>query len=118
MAFIRKEPVRQIKIPVNYITMNQINSATPNNVSRAGVFVGFENNITISCNSISEVASSVSTEDVFGISLGTNSISTTSLAGNEVKDELSRKIKLGQSFKQHRLHHVEYMWHQLQLGIT
>jgi uncharacterized repeat protein (TIGR02543 family) len=66
------------------ITQNLINTASPNNVRRAGVYVGFENNIQITQNTIDGIQSATSIEDVFGISTGTNAISTSSFAGNEV----------------------------------
>ncbi|MBK9105729.1 MAG: proprotein convertase P-domain-containing protein [Saprospiraceae bacterium] len=70
------------------INQNRINTAAPNNVRRAGVFVGFENNIIISGNNISEIASATTVEDVFGITLGTNSISTSTFTGNEVTNAI------------------------------
>lgn len=51
------------------ILLNLINTVAPDNVRRAGVYVGFENNISISCNTISEIASATSIEDVFELHL-------------------------------------------------
>lgn len=77
----------------NIITQNLVNTVSPNNVRRAGVLVGFENSIQITRNTISEIASATSTEDVFGISLGTTAISTSTFTGNEVTNAtISRNI--------------------------
>lgn len=77
------------------INQNLVNTISPNNVKRAGVLVGFENNITISGNNISEIASALSSEDVFGISFGTTSISTSTLTGNEVTNAIVSKNIIG-----------------------
>ncbi len=51
--------------------------------ARGGIMVGFENNVTISRNNISNISSSIT--DVFGISCGfANVMSITNTAGNEV----------------------------------
>ena len=68
----------------NIITQNLINTVSPNNVRRAGILVGFETNIQITQNNVSEIASNSSSEDVFGISLGTTSIGTFTYSGSEV----------------------------------
>ncbi|HMR90429.1 MAG TPA: hypothetical protein PKD51_19845, partial [Saprospiraceae bacterium] len=77
------------------INQNLVNTVAPNNVRRAGVFVGFENNISISGNSISEIASATSVEDVFGITLGTIAISTSTFTGNEVSNATITKNLIG-----------------------
>ena len=62
----------------NVISQNLMNTASPNNVSKGGIMVGFENGITISQNTVDGVLQT-SSPDVFGISLGLQSISTTVL---------------------------------------
>ncbi|MDI9258542.1 beta strand repeat-containing protein, partial [Flavobacterium sedimenticola] len=66
------------------INQNQINGtvASSNNVRIAGIFVGFENNITISGNNIANVSGS--SGDGFAIACGSIGISTTAFTGNEV----------------------------------
>ncbi len=68
----------------NIFNQNLVNTASPNNVRRAGIFVGFENNVTISGNNISGIESATTIEDVFGITFGANAISTSTFPGNEV----------------------------------
>jgi len=51
------------------INQNLINTVSPNNVAAGGILVGFENNITISGNVISEMSSAAAT-DLFAISVG------------------------------------------------
>lgn len=76
----------------NSITQNLINTPSPNNVSKGGIIAGFENSLTISQNTVSEVAQS-SSPDVFGISLGIQGISTSTFTGNEVTNAtVSRNI--------------------------
>jgi len=65
------------------INQNLINTASPNNVAKGGIQVGFENNITISGNSISGMTQS-SSPDVFGIAAGLTALSNTTFSGNEV----------------------------------
>ena len=72
-----------IKNTGNVITQNLINTASPNNVSKGGIQVGFESGIQITQNNISGVTQA-SSPDVFGIAVGLTSISTTSFTGNEV----------------------------------
>ncbi|MBM3922658.1 MAG: hypothetical protein FJ340_05560, partial [Sphingomonadales bacterium] len=69
----------------NVITQNLINAASPNQVSKSGILVGFENNVTISNNNISNI-SGVSSSHAWAINLGAIiSISTTPpTSGNEV----------------------------------
>ncbi|MGB3085386.1 MAG: T9SS type A sorting domain-containing protein [Saprospiraceae bacterium] len=66
------------------INQNQINSLTPDNVQTGGIFVGFENNILISGNSISGM-NLASSPDVFGINVGfiNSGFSATSPGTNE-----------------------------------
>jgi trimeric autotransporter adhesin len=79
----------------NTINQNLVNTATPNNVKRAGVLVGFENNIAISGNNIDGMTSAVSAEDVFGISLGATAITTSTFTGNEVTNATITKNVIG-----------------------
>jgi hypothetical protein len=76
------------------INQNLINTVSPNNVARGGIFVGFENSITISGNNVSEIALAAS-PDVFGITLGTISISTSAFTGNEVTNATVTKNIVG-----------------------
>ncbi len=79
----------------NIISQNLINAASPNNVRNGGVLIGFEDNITIAGNTISEIAN-VSSTDAFGIALGGVSIVTSStFAGNEVSNALITKNIIG-----------------------
>jgi hypothetical protein len=72
----------------NIISQNAMITPAPNNVSKGGILVGFENNITITGNSISEIAQA-SSPDVFGISMGFIAAqSTTTSAGNEVTNAM------------------------------
>ncbi len=66
----------------NIINQNLINTGSPNNVGIGGILVGFENNITISGNTISEINGS---SDRFAISAGfSNSFGATSTGTAEV----------------------------------
>ncbi len=78
----------------NIINQNLVNAISPNNVSKGGIVVGFENNILISGNNISEIAQS-SSPDVFGITLGTLAISTSTFTGNEVTNAVVSKNIIG-----------------------
>ena len=61
----------------NAFLRNDLNSATPNNLSKGGILLAFENNPQIIGNRIDGIAQAGST-DVFGISLGLTSISASS----------------------------------------
>jgi hypothetical protein len=76
------------------ISGNLINTASPNNVAKGGIIVGFENNITISQNTIDGILQT-SSPDVFGISLGIASISTSTFTGNEVTNATVTRNLLG-----------------------
>jgi hypothetical protein len=69
----------------NIIQSNLINTASPNQVSKSGILVGFENNILISGNNISNI-SGVSSADAWAINLGAITTFTTTppTVGNEV----------------------------------
>ncbi|MBK9105940.1 MAG: hypothetical protein IPL92_15550 [Saprospiraceae bacterium] len=77
------------------INQNVINAVSPNNVARGGIWTGFENNLTISGNTVSEIALSGS-PDIFGISLGTGTtMSATALGTNEVTNATVTKNVIG-----------------------
>lgn len=66
----------------NAISQNNVNTASPNNVQFGAILVGYENNITISNNSVAGITT---TGDCFGISVGLGTaFSTTTTVGNEV----------------------------------
>ena len=74
------------------INQNQINTSSPDNVQISGVWVGFENSITISGNEIAHLLGSSTTA---GISLGLMPSNTYSaFTGNEVTGALVTKNKL------------------------
>ena len=77
------------------INGNLINAVSPNNVSKGGVWVGFEDSIVISGNTVSEI-NQTSSPDVFGISLGFGtSMSATTTAGNDVTNAIVSKNIIG-----------------------
>ena len=77
------------------IFLNLINTPSPNNVAKGGIWTGFEDNITISCNQVDGIAQT-SSPDVFGITLGFGtSMSATTFAGNEVTNATVTKNTIG-----------------------
>ena len=78
----------------NVISQNLMNSASPNNVAKGGIMVGFEDGITISQNTVDGVLQT-SSPDVFGISLGLQGISTTTFTGNEVTNATVTQNHIG-----------------------
>ncbi|MFM9988082.1 T9SS type A sorting domain-containing protein [Flavobacterium sp.] len=76
------------------INQNIMNTVAPNNVAKGAIVVGFENNIAIVANAISEIAQT-SSPDVFGISLGVQGISTSTFTGNEVTNATVTKNAIG-----------------------
>jgi len=79
----------------NVISMNLINTALPNNVARGGIWTGFENNLTISCNQVDGISQTY-LPDVFGISAGFGiSMSATTSGGNEVTNATITKNFIG-----------------------
>ncbi|MES2849647.1 MAG: BNR-repeat neuraminidase N-terminal domain-containing protein, partial [Bacteroidota bacterium] len=62
------------------ISQNLINTVAPNNVQKGAILVGFDNGTVISGNKIAGMTAA----DCYGISLGTSSITATTLTGNEV----------------------------------
>jgi len=67
----------------NSINQNLLNTISPNNIQIGGIMVGFEDNVTIAGNIVSEMSRSSST---FGIAVGfvTSGFSTSTFTGNEV----------------------------------
>ena len=78
----------------NVISRNLMNTASPNNVAKGGIMVGFEDGITISQNSVEGVLQT-SSPDVFGISLGLQDISTSTFTGNEVTNATVTQNHIG-----------------------
>jgi hypothetical protein len=78
----------------NVITRNRINTPSPNNVSKTGIQVGFENNIQITENSVSGMALAAS-PDVFGIAVGISGITTSTYTGNEVTNATVARNVIG-----------------------
>ena len=76
----------------NTISGNSITGTAPNGIGRAGIFVGFEDGVTIVSNTIGGVTTS---SDGAGITLGTISITTTSPGGNEVTNATISKNSIG-----------------------
>ncbi len=76
------------------INQNLLNTVAPNNTSRGGIIVRFEDNISISGNSISEIALT-SSPDVFGITTGSTAISTSTFNGNEITNATITKNNIG-----------------------
>ncbi|MFZ4520576.1 MAG: T9SS type A sorting domain-containing protein [Bacteroidales bacterium] len=77
------------------ILMNLINTASPNNVARGGIWTGFEDNVNISCNQIDGI-NLASSPDVFGITCGFGtSMSATTFSGNEVTNATITKNVIG-----------------------
>ncbi|MCF6133171.1 T9SS type A sorting domain-containing protein [Flavobacterium wongokense] len=64
------------------INQNVMTAASPNQISRGGILVGFENGVVISGNNIANL-SGASSNDALAISLGISDMNTT-IAGNEV----------------------------------
>lgn len=79
----------------NVITQNLVNTVSPNNTRTGGILIGFENNVQVTQNTVSEVASSSFGEDVFGISLGLSGIHAVSYSGNEVTNAMVSRNVVG-----------------------
>ena len=74
------------------INQNLINTSAN---TKGGIWVGFENSITISANNVSNIAQTTS-PDVFGITLGMGtSVSSTTSTGNEVTNATVTKNVIG-----------------------
>ncbi len=78
----------------NVISQNLLNTASPNHIAKGGILVGFENNITITQNTIDGPTYSSST-DTFGISLGWTSITATAFTGSEVTNATVTRNVIG-----------------------
>jgi len=79
----------------NTISQNLINAASPDNVAKGGIWTGYEDNLTISCNVIDGISQS-SSPDVFGITCGFGiSVAATSYSGNEVTNAVITKNVIG-----------------------
>ncbi len=78
----------------NVITQNLMTAASPNHVSKGGIWLGFENAIQVTDNRIDGVTLA-SSPDVFGIALGLTSISTSSFSGNEVTNATVLRNRIG-----------------------
>ena len=76
----------------NIITKNLINTASPNNVQKGGIQIGFENNVTISDNNIGGI---VTSQDCWGITLGVSSWAGTLVTGNEVTNATVTRNTIG-----------------------
>ncbi len=81
----------------NVISGNLMNSASPNNIGKGGILVGFENGIQIVANSISGISNGVSSFDAFGISLGFSGdqVSPTGFTGSEVTNAVVTSNYIG-----------------------
>ncbi|QQR73046.1 MAG: DUF11 domain-containing protein [Holophagales bacterium] len=76
------------------ITQNVMTTVSPDNVSKGGIWLGFEDGVQVTRNAIDGITQS-SSPDVFGIALGLSSISTTSFTGNEVTNATVTKNVIG-----------------------
>lgn len=77
------------------INQNSMDGTAPDNLRNNGIFVGFEDGIVISGNSLAHITNSVS-NDIIGINLGfnNNATSSTSTTGKEVTNALVTNNKL------------------------
>jgi subtilisin-like proprotein convertase family protein len=77
------------------INQNVMTGTAPNNIRNNGIFTGFEDNLTISGNSLANITNGIS-NDIIGINLGfsNNSTSTTITTGNEVTNATVTNNKL------------------------
>ena len=76
------------------INQNIMNTTSPNNISRGGIFAAFENGVIISGNTVSNISGTV-TNYAFGISCGLLSTTTTSTTGSEVTNATITKNVVG-----------------------
>lgn len=72
-----------VKNTGNVISQNVMNAASPANVAKGGIQLGFEDGVVVTQNTIDGVTQGGS-PDVFGIALGLTSVTTSSISGNEV----------------------------------
>ncbi len=78
----------------NVFTQNLMNTASPNNVARGGIWLGFENAVQVTQNTISGM-SLAGSPDAVGIALGLSAISTTTFTGNEVTNATVARNNIG-----------------------
>ncbi len=78
----------------NTISQNLVNTASPDNVAKIGIQVGFENLITISQNIVSGMLSTGS-PDALGIAVGTTGVTTSTYSGNEVTNATITSNSIG-----------------------
>ncbi len=78
----------------NVIAQNRMTTASPDHVSRGGIWLGFENAVQVTDNRIDGVTLA-SSPDVFGIALGLTSFSTTTFTGNEVTNATVLRNAIG-----------------------
>ena len=76
------------------ISQNLANTAAPNNLSRGGIFSGFEDGVIISGNNVSNI-SGTTTNYAFGISAGLLNTTTTTTTGSEVTNATITKNIVG-----------------------
>jgi concanavalin A-like lectin/glucanase superfamily protein/Calx-beta domain-containing protein len=81
----------------NVITANLLIAATPNNIGKGGILVGFEDGIQITQNAISGISNGVSSFDAFGISLGLSAdqVGPAAFTGNEVTNAIITGNSIG-----------------------
>jgi hypothetical protein len=65
------------------ITGNQLGGSGANALGRAGIFVGFEDGVQITNNTVNGISGAVINADAFGIALGSISVSTTAFTTND-----------------------------------
>jgi hypothetical protein len=75
------------------ITQNLMTAVPPNNVTRGGIQLGFDDGAQITENRIEGVT--LAFPDAFGITLGLTTISTTTFAGNEVTNATVERNIIG-----------------------
>ncbi len=76
------------------INQNIINTALPNNISRGGIFVAFDDGVAINGNNISNISGTTSNY-AWGISCGLLTTSATSTTGNDVTNATITKNIIG-----------------------
>ena len=77
------------------VSRNLINTLSPSNVGKGGIYIGYDNNVTVSENTVSEIVQTGS-PDVFGISLGYGpNMTATSTTSFEVSNASVTKNTIG-----------------------
>jgi uncharacterized repeat protein (TIGR02543 family) len=72
------------------VSQNKIDATGPDAVGKGGIYLRFEDNVTLAGNRIGNITST-SASPVFGISLGLSSITSTSWAGDDVTNATVRE---------------------------